>query len=76
MNKEELFEIDQKIVDMKHNWDNLYPILEVLNLAEMTYIKETSSFIKMMDKKFNSFSKIKTKKELKKIIKTKKLLRE
>lgn len=76
MDKEELFEIDQKLVSMKNNWDSIYPILEVLNLDEMKYPKDTYKFITMMDEKFKSFSKIKTKKELKNLIKTKKILRE
>lgn len=76
MNKDELLEIDQKLVSMKNNWDSLYPILEVLNLNEMKYDRDTYKFITMMDEKFKSFSKIKSKKELKNLIKTKKILRE
>lgn len=76
MDKEDLFEIDQRLVSMKNNWDLLYPILEILNLTEMDYPRDTYRFINMMNDKFKSFSKIESKKELKKLIKTKKLLRE
>ena len=76
MDREDLFEIDQRLVSMKNNWDLLYPILEILNLTEMEYPRDTYRFINMMNDKFKSFSKIESKKELKKLIKTKKILRE
>lgn len=76
MDREDLFEIDQRLVSMKNNWDLLYPILEILNLTEMDYPRDTYRFINMMNDKFKSFSKIESKKELKKLIKTKKILRE
>lgn len=76
MDREDLFEIDQKLVSMKNNWESIYPILEILNLTEMEYPRDTYRFINMMNDKFKSFSKIESKKELKKLIKTKKLLRE
>lgn len=76
MDREDLFEIDQKLVSMKNNWESIYPILEILNLTEMEYPRDMYRFINMMNDKFKSFSKIESKKELKKLIKTKKLLRE
>lgn len=76
MTEDELLNVDDKLVQVRNNWEDIYRVLEVLNLYELTYPSETEKFIRMMDEKINSFPKIKSVKELKKIIKVKKILRD